>query len=100
MFAETTQPISTYSYKLFDKVMVLELFRHQAHLRPDAYLSTSLNGELDAIRGAVAAGYRWIRSEGELAVFEKQCPGHNPPAQLIPRHIAAAAAKLRGDFLT
>ncbi len=98
MFTETSQSTATYSYKLYDKTMVLELFRHQAQLRPDTYLSTSLNGELDGIRAAIAAGYRWIRSEGEMAVFEKQCPVVNPPSQLIPRHIAAAAAKFRGEI--
>lgn len=93
MFTELSQPTATYSYKLFDKTMVVELFRHRAQIRPDAYLSQSLNGELDGIRAAVAAGYRWVRSEGEMAVFEKQCPVVSPPVQLIPRHIAARAAK-------
>ncbi len=98
MLTERSQTTATYNYKLFEKTMVLELFRHQAQIRPDAYLSRSLNGELDAIRAAIAAGYRWIRSEGEMAVFEKQCPVISPPVQLIPRHIAAAAAKFRGEL--
>ncbi len=94
MFTQSPQSMATYTYKLFDKTLVVELFRHQSQLRPDAYLSQSLNGELDAIRAAVAAGYRWIRSEGEIAVFEQHCSTAAPLIDLIPRHIAARAAKL------
>jgi hypothetical protein len=95
MFTQPSQSTTTYSYKLFDKTLVLELYRHKPQLRPEAYLSTSLNGELDAIRAAVSEGYRWIRSEGEIAVFEKQCPMSGIPIASIPRHIAAAAAKFK-----
>ena len=94
MFAETRPP--TYGYKLFDKTLVLELYRHKPQLRADAYLSTSLNGELDAIRAALRDGYRWVRSEGEIAIFEKQSPAPPVVTDLIPRHIAARAINGEG----
>lgn len=84
-----------YSYQLFDKSVVLELYRYKPQLHPNASLATLFNGELEAIRTAVAAGYRWIRSEGETAVFEKQCPSSGTPVIPIPRHIAAAVANFK-----
>ena len=39
-------------------------------LPPDAYVSDDLDTE--AVRDLLAKGYRWVRTEGELAVFEKE----------------------------
>lgn len=82
-----------YSYQLFDVTLVHELYRHQPQLSPGCYLSESWNGELDAIRSAVADGYRWVRTDGPLAVFEKATP---VALQLdpLPSHIAAQAAQM------
>ena len=37
----------------------------------DAYLSQDLHSELDGIRDALNKGYRWVRTDGAFAIFEK-----------------------------
>jgi hypothetical protein len=39
---------------------------------PDAYVSQDV--DTAAIRALLERGFRWIRTEGELAVFEKEVP--------------------------
>ena len=61
-----------YDYILFDKQAVFEAFRHRPATQPDAYLSEDLNSELSGIRDALNKGYRWVRTDGDYAVFEKE----------------------------
>lgn len=90
---EKSMPPSTiYDYKLFDVVLVQELFKYRPQLRPNAYVNRPWNNEQDAIRQALLDGYRWVRTEGPSAVLEKQLPTPDITT-LIPRHIAACAAK-------
>ncbi|MBE2180152.1 MAG: hypothetical protein IAE97_06740 [Chthoniobacterales bacterium] len=37
---------------------------------PDSYVSQDRDTE--AVRDLLAKGYRWVRTEGELAIFEKE----------------------------
>ena len=60
-----------YDYILFGKQAAFEAFRHRAITQPDAYLSEDLDSELSGIRDALNKGYRWVRTDGEYAVFEK-----------------------------
>jgi hypothetical protein len=39
---------------------------------PDAYVSE--DADTVVIRSLLERGFRWIRTEGELAVFEKEVP--------------------------
>ena len=86
-------PPHIYNYRLFDITAVCELYRYKPQLRSTAYISDNWNGELDAIRAAIAEGYRWTRTEGTLAIFERQLPAPAISVQ-IPHHIAATAATL------
>lgn len=85
-------PSTIYDYKLFDVVLVQELFKYRPQLRPNAYVNRPWNNEQDAIRQALLDGYRWVRTEGPSAVLEKQLPTPDITT-LIPRHIAACAEK-------
>ena len=60
-----------YDYILFDKETAFEAFRHRPPEMADAYLSQDLHSELDGIRDALNKGYRWVRTDGEFAIFEK-----------------------------
>ncbi|MFZ4484805.1 MAG: hypothetical protein ACOYOL_13080 [Chthoniobacterales bacterium] len=39
-------------------------------MMPDAYVSQDRDTE--AVRDLLAEGFRWVRTEGELAIFEKE----------------------------
>lgn len=55
-----------YKYRVFSLEAVLGVFRYS--IREDSYLSDDL--ETQAILESVASGYRWVRSDGENAIFE------------------------------
>ena len=61
-----------YDYILFGKQATFEAFRHRPITQPDAYLSEDLDSELSSIRDALNKGYRWVRTDGDYAVFEKE----------------------------
>ena len=82
----------TFQYKLFRIADVVALFRHTTTPLPDAYLAESADSDLAHIRLALSQGYRWIRTEGEFAIFEQACPDSSAN---MPPHIAAAVNKFR-----
>jgi hypothetical protein len=57
-----------FDYKVFPLLRVVELFSARVGL-PDAYLAQ--DDETTAIQYALKEGYRWVRSDGEHAIFEK-----------------------------
>ena len=63
-----------YEYRLLPTARVIEtLSALSTQLQDGAYIAS--DAETDAIREALAAGFRWIRTDGELAVFERVVPG-------------------------
>jgi hypothetical protein len=56
-----------FDYKVFPAQSVYEYF--EVPLYQGAYRSKSLLD--DEIKAALDAGYRWVRTEGEHAIFEK-----------------------------
>lgn len=62
---------TTFDYRIFPRNLVVALFWKDPELQ-DAYLSASPT--LDLLKQTIAEGYRWIRSEDDSAVFEKEVP--------------------------
>lgn len=87
-----SKPPITFQYKLFRIADVVALFRHTTTPLPDAYLAESADGDLAHIRLALSQGYRWIRTEGEFAIFEQTHPAWSAT---LPPHIVAAVNKFR-----
>ncbi len=50
----------------------------EAHIttEPDAYVAE--DATKIAVRELLAKGYRWVRTDGDWAVFEKEIPGGQP----------------------
>ena len=67
-----------YDYILFDKQTTVEAFHDRLSETAEANLSQDLAG----IRDALNKGYRWVRSDGEFAVFEKALT--RPLLQIYP----------------
>lgn len=82
-----------YDYILFNAQLVQHCFRFRSPVQPDSYLSEDLGGEVAAIQDAINKGYRWVRTEGAFAIFEK--PLSKP--LLNPK---ALQAKQNGQTLT
>lgn len=63
---------TSYDYLLFDLTLVVAALRFRKSVsQPDAYLADDADGQLAALHTALAAGYRWVRTEGEFAVLER-----------------------------
>ena len=60
-----------YDYVLFDKQMAIDVFRYRPLETTGGCSSQNIDPQQDSIRDALHEGYRWVRSEGEFAVFEK-----------------------------
>jgi hypothetical protein len=61
-----------YDYLLFDRALVYAALRFRPiATHPDAYLSEDADGQIVALQQALAAGYRWVRTEGDFAILEK-----------------------------
>lgn len=39
--------------------------------RPDAYITRDKEGCITALENAIKSGYRWVRTDGDMAVWEK-----------------------------
>ena len=61
-----------YDYVLFDKQIAIDVFRYRPPETTEVGLSQNLDSQQDSIHDALNKGYRWVRSEGEFAVFEKE----------------------------
>ncbi|MGB1251145.1 MAG: hypothetical protein ACPG8W_11060 [Candidatus Promineifilaceae bacterium] len=60
-----------YDYIIFNKQAAFEAFRYKPPKVAAVYLSHNLHSEIDAIRDALSKGYRWVRTDGQSAIFEK-----------------------------
>jgi hypothetical protein len=64
----------TFAYKVFQADRVVEMFGliPDAGLLPaqDSYLAS--DASTDAIQAALREGYRWVRTDGDLAIFEQE----------------------------
>jgi hypothetical protein len=59
-----------YDYRIHPLELTLAAFKQiNPTETPDAYLSAS--PDLDALLQTIADGFRWVRSEGDHAIFEK-----------------------------
>jgi hypothetical protein len=58
--------MKTYKYLAFDRVRVQQYF--DAETPPDSYVSSDSFSK--ALESALNEGYRWVRSEGNEAIFE------------------------------
>jgi hypothetical protein len=71
--AESPHPLagktkSRFTYKVFPAARVIEIFAMANSPQPDRYLS--LDAHTQAILDALQAGYRWIRTDADQAIFE------------------------------
>jgi len=57
-----------YRYQVFPAAEVLALFAVRPDLPADAFISA--DRMTAAIQAALAAGFRWVRIDGEHAIFE------------------------------
>lgn len=60
--------MTLYQYLVFQADMVRAVFSLGHH--PDSYISSE--PATDSLREAVRMGFRWVRTDGEWAVFEKE----------------------------
>ena len=57
-----------YHYQVFPAAEVLALFAVRPDVPADAFISADKATE--AIQAALTAGFRWVRTDGEHAIFE------------------------------
>ena len=76
---------SLYDYILFNAQLVQHCFRYRSPVPTDSYLSEDIGGEVAAIQDAINKGYRWVRTEGTFAIFEKPLPRPFRPIQPLPK---------------
>jgi hypothetical protein len=58
-----------YAYRLFCFSQIEAVFTPPGLTSPDVYCAADT--ETEALRASLAEGYRWVRTDGEIAVFEK-----------------------------
>lgn len=59
-----------FDYLVFKRTSVLEIFTPvDRETMPDAVLSDDF--ETRAVQSAIEAGYRWVRTDGDFAIFER-----------------------------
>ncbi len=62
-----------FEYRVHPANAVVELLSPKRFDMPDAYIASDL--ETDTIRETLALGFRWVRTDGEHAIFERMAPG-------------------------
>lgn len=64
--------MSRFEYRVHPAQAVVECFTPPRFDMADAYLSS--DAETDSIKETLAAGFRWVRTDGEHAIFERATP--------------------------
>ncbi len=65
-----------YQYRALPARVVFELFHGLALMEVrDGYIAQDLDPDELALRVVLAAGFRWVRTDGEWAVFEMPVEG-------------------------
>lgn len=58
-----------FEYYSFDADLVIPATRHEDTVPEDSYLTNE--PALEALREALDKGFRWVRTDGDVAVFER-----------------------------
>lgn len=62
--------MTRYEYRVHPANAVIELLSPKRFDMPDAFLASDL--ETDTIRETVDSGFRWVRTDGDYAIFERE----------------------------
>lgn len=62
--------MKTYEYRVHHAPAVVELLAVKRFDMPDAFLASDI--ETEEIQKTLAEGFRWVRTDGEHAIFERE----------------------------